>query len=575
MPAYRKYLSLLALLVLMVPLAVRAQTVAAPQFVPQNFDAVVSINDANGMWNAYSQSPVRRQMDALLALPTIAGDPDYQQFLIDLEKAELELGFGLNPQDLLGKVLKGADLYMIPGADGAEPQVLVAARFNDAANAGKLNDYLVSKIKEQFGEEVPEGAIQSTKVGGNHVTSIPMFKLNMTPVGDVLLLSTSLPTIESALGGGSKIADAPGFMKTYTHVQMDGAQVMIFGKGKELMALITSFAPPEAKEALANMQMEMGDFSGTLLFQPDRTEVNTFAFVEDDMLQKLASIAKPSKLKALDFAGSDVLAGWAGNIFEGETVKAMINDRLMKAQESNPGIPTLDAIDAQVLEQMGFSLTGDLFPALGPEVGGFLNSFALSGFMPDVDLALIGQIRNGEKLTKVMTALEDKLITQLSQQQMGMDPNAPAVKVVEEVYKGVTIRALNATPPEAPSKMGFYHANVDGFAIVSISPDAIRNAIDTKKGEKSGLAGSAKWGRAGDYLPSEFNQLTIVNMQGLGSSLQAIAPMAMGMMQVGQEEMQVGFAALDLMKSFGTAYAATTLVDGGQKGKMVFLMPTQ
>ncbi|MCB2154670.1 hypothetical protein KQI84_07260 [bacterium] len=570
--AYRKCLTVLALLVLMVPFAVRAQSVAAPQYVPANFDAMISINDANGMWKSISAMPMREKVESILALPTIADDADFKQFKLDLQKAELELGFGLNPDDLLGKVLKGLDLYLIPGAEGAEPQVLLAARFNDAANAGKLNDYLVNKITAQMGGEAPEGAIQSKKIGTNHVTSIPMYKLNMAPVGDVLLMSTSVPTIEGALSGGGSLDKVAGFAKAYKEVQMSNSQVLIFGKGEKLMNLVTAYAPPEAQQALAELNMKAGDFSATMLFAPDRIEANSFAVVEDAAVQKLAATAKPGELKTLDFAGSDVLLGWSGNIFESDTVKAIINEQLAKAQKSNPNVPTLEMIDAQSQGMLGFTVSGDLLPAIGPNVGAFLNSFSVANMMaPDIDLALVGQINNDEKLNKVLTGLENVIVAQLSQQQM--DPNAPAPKVVEEAYNGATIRALNATPPGSPVQMGLYSAKVDGYVVVSITEAGIRSAIDTKKGQKDGLNKSAKFNRASEYLPSAANQMSIVNLEGTGNTLQGIAPMLMGMMSMGQEEMQMSFAVIDLVKSLGTMYSSSSMVDGGQKGKMVFMVP--
>jgi hypothetical protein len=249
--------------------------------------------------------------------------------------------------------------------------------------------------------------------------------------------------------------------------------------------------------------------------------------------------------------GAESILSYTSALFEGDAILAAIDDQF-------GGPEMADSMFAEVESNLGFSVREDFFPAFGPNATASLNNIAMGAMIPDVDLYVALQIRDAEKAQKIKDSLEAFVANALTQQAQSQNPGAPPTTVELEDYNGATIRSLTTANPMMSRPMGLVHATAGDHLIISLSSLGVKSAIDALNGDTANVTSAAAYRKAQSVLPAKASQLTVLNANKLGTTLATLAPMAFGMMGLGQEEATTAMTAFDVLKSLGTGYATTT-----------------
>lgn len=566
-----RYVAAAVLLVLVSAGLLPAQQVAVPEHVPSGARVIVSINDANAMWSALGQTAIRRHMQRLLASPAVTSDPGYQDFKLAMDKAALELGYGLQPDELLGKVLRGVDIYLTRESSAAAPSVVLIAAFNEEKNAKALADYLRKQIAEQSAQAeaagMPALTMSESEVAGLTVTSVPSQELHFGAKGPLFLAGTSTAVLQDALEspGAERLAQiAPLAIAMRRMGEETRGQVFFYVEGDQ----VGNLARMLPDMPLPADQLGADTTAGVVSFAPGRIDARTFSVGSTGF-----GVAQSTQADVLRYATANPLIAYSTNLLEGEQLREQLQSGGFSA--AMPGVgPAMQQI-ASLEEQLGISLEEDVLPAFGPEVSLLVNSFNLQNIMSvQVDMLVVVGVKDEAKARNVMQALESLTHQRAVEQLRALGMNAQSATPVEETHQGVVIRSVPYRNPMLNAPMGLSYAFTEsGHVLIGLEAAAIRQGLDRASG--GGLLDSAQWSAAQQNLPSTFNQLVLVDFQGVGNLLAGFLPLLGGLMQPGEADLTVLTTAVDMIKSMGTMYSAASLGAEGSVNQTTLLLGAQ
>ncbi len=572
--------ALAACTLVLTPFAAQAQKVAVPERMPTDIKAILSVNDTNGMWEAVEKTPVFSQIQLFLDQPSVRANHDLQQLRLSMDKAILELGFSLYPNDFLGKTVKGADLYLVRTSPQAPPNLLAVVKFDSAANAEALAAYIEKEARKQSEDLVVEGAqpikIDKEEVAGVGITTLPSESLSFGVMGDVFLASSSIPVLKDSITstGGERIHDVTTLQKYYSKVSDHAGQILLFIDGQEVNALTEMV--PEAGAVAANLNA--GSFVGVANFTPNQLDLASFVQIPapSPAMKKLLAIAPVDQSNLMNYVDSSAMFGTTVNGLDGPLFYQAAQEAAVANPGAAMGLQQLDAFGQSVEQQTGLSFKNDVLPAFGPEMVLAVNKLSLGGGMNiQFDTLAVLGIRDETKADNVLRALESNLADMLTQQAKMMDPNATEVKPTEEQYGGVTIRSLGMNNPMIPVQLAFTHAKTaDGQLLLGLNTDSVKSALDRKNTQTGGVNMNEDWLMVKNQFPSEVNKFASVNFNKVGVLLSDTIPMAMGFMGGGasQEDLGLALQGISILKSLGSFYGTTVNEPDGSLSTMTIVM---
>lgn len=523
----------LAGLAFLAPRFADAQKVAVPERVPGNVKAIISINDTNKMWGALGKSPVRAAFDRISALPSVQGSPEYQDFKLQLDKAELDLGFSLAPDKLLGETVKGLDFYVVKAGDGAAPEMLAILRLKDNASAQAIANYIEKETTRQSDELKSAGA-QPIKVAKSaieglnfNVTSIPEENLHYGVQNDLLLVGTSVDLLKDSLtsAGGERLKALPDLASGFAAAGSPDGEMLVY-LDKTIVGDLQALAPGSSDAALNSFRT--GSTTAVFGFTPTAITTDVFKTVSDvatESEKKLLSIPPGPQSENLSLMAAEPLMAFAMNLFDGPLMKKVMDEEIARnaqAQSAMGGV--MDGLKSMETKT-GLSLDNDILPAFGPEVAFSVNALSMDPATGGFDLDIVGAIgvKDADKAQKILTALEANATSSMTEKAKAFDPNAPSVQVVVEDYNGTEIRSIPASNPMIPIPLALTYARTtDGTLIGGISVSSVKKALDRRAGSATGVPVTAWLGDAGAT-----NQVTVVSMRQVGNSLQSVLPTVM------------------------------------------------
>lgn len=555
-------IAMLAVMLLALPLGLTAQKAAVPDRVPPKVGSFFSVSNAGEAWANFEQSPMGSQLLQLMKNPEIADDPDIQQLLLELEKAELELGFAVTPKALLGQHLDGLDLFLANDEMLQTTEILLVADFKDATKPAKVYQYIRGQLESQSAErqEIGLEPIQSfeDEMFGVKVTSAANLNLHFAAKDDVLLLSSSADLVDDSLSPEKKgdLAAMPGISSTFAPVGGAPGQISFFF-GAEQFETIASMTP-EGADVIDSIGLTGS--AGKINVQPDRLEVA--AFTKADAVP--ASNAATSQKAVLSFAGPRPLFAYSTNQFTREMI-----DQAELPSQLGPGMGNQVSGAIQMI--------GQLSEVFGPEFAIVLNRLSMSPQNPmalEIDLLLLAGIRDDAQATQQMTQFEQQIAMMAGamsgSSQDGFNVRGDGPQVKEEQYGGTTIRSLDLPAMMGPP-VAFTHARLPGgYVAVSTNVQSIKAAIDRSSSPDQNLTGGPLWGVVTESMPDSFGQLIVVDSGQVADLLALVAPMMMG--QATAKEQQSMMQFMQLLKSAGRLYMATSEQEGGQYVKAIVQM---
>ncbi len=572
----------------------QAALLAAPDHIPSDAVAVISIPDSPAMWSNFQKTPLHASLKKLFALPAIQTDPDFQSFTADLKEMEAQLGYSLSPDAFLTQTLAGMDLAVrLRSGMTQEPDLLVTLRFKDPKNAAKLLQQIETEAKKEAaagdssttGTETTESsqAVIKQTIAGQEVLVIPAQGLWVLQKNDLLLLTSSADYMNKALTTSAATAfdkSAPVREGLAALGNPTDAHVLWF---VDYAAFLNSMAGanPMLGAQMKPLEDMLGNanYLGVLNVAPE--SIQGKAYVPnpgtDPFVTEMAAKYPPTSIQIGSLVpGTSMLAVTANN-FDGtayfnkfvETIGQMAGAQGQQAAFN----AQVEQWVAQFEAMMGFKLREDLLPALGPETAFSLENFAFSLGAPSLDMTLDFQIKDKEKLDLVLQKLETFLTTKLpAMLGPGMSGQpAPTLTMQDVTFENSKGRIL--VLPQMPS-MAIGWITAGDYIVFGTSQTALKNAATAAAGKLPSMKASPSYKRAAAYLPEKANSEF---MLGIGTVAGIITNM-ISMFQpqaVQGDNGAVFLAAMDAFKTIETTYLKSLVKPDGSTLSSAVLLFTQ
>ncbi|MGE0269116.1 MAG: DUF3352 domain-containing protein [Candidatus Omnitrophota bacterium] len=175
---------------------------------------------------------------------------------------------------------------------------------------------------------------------------------------------------------------------------------------------------------------------------------------------KYYSACKNEENQSINFTPSNSLAYSWGNCFDlsyywEETKKEL-------ELSSVPGQPSVTKQIEQYEQMIGLTIDGDILPAFGDEIGGYMKDIHIDRNFPIPELVLFIKVKDQAKVEKLL----------------GLLKNQPAIMFQSESYNGIGLNYINLPVAEYVSP-GYCFLN--DYLLISVNKELLKNSIDSSK----------------------------------------------------------------------------------------------
>lgn len=551
------------------PLAAAAQTVAVPDRVPDGIKIMVSVSDSPAVWSAYSATSLAANIRAIAALPEVQTNPDIQEATLEMDKAELELGFSVHPAKLFGEVLQGFDFYVVRPDAQAEPSVLLLSRFRDAANAAKLADYIKARAAQESQDAVAAGgapvAWQTTSIEGVDVFSAESEGIHYAVMGDVFMIGSMQATLRDSISstGVSRLAANPRLASSFAKVPRKEGQISFFFDGAEA----ASIARQAGSGPIDMSWMPKGSTSGTIDATPQAFGLSYYTALDNpsEAQRQLFSIPPASLAPMLGYVSARPLFSSVNNLLDGPALARLTEEQV--GASGQDAAARIAAVRTQIEATTGLSLDNEILPAFGPDMAVAVNGIDFANmFAPSADALIALRIRDKAKAEAVIGKFEARMLENLTAQARAMNPSAPAVQPTLSQQGSVTMRSIPLGGPGMPIPLSLTHAvTADGVWLVGLGEISVRGAI-MRQTDGESLSTVVAQASGANLIPAKFNNIGLVNFEAVGGTITQVLPLVAGMMGGGQQDMTTPNQIVRTIASLGVGYIATANDGTGTAG---------
>ncbi len=313
------------------------------------------------------------------------------------------------------------------------------------------------------------------------------------------------------------------FVRSRSHVLLDAEQLgygdfaWIIDKIKSQLEKMVSSQPKEM-QAVYQQQMKRSfdNFSGYELFvfssggkKPVSTHKSVWLFNKDKMDASIRPLFEcaPKANASLKFIPADVLAyQWSSCVnapYYWQSVKEELKLAAEEPQfEGTPAKP--EEVVSEIEKSLNLSVDKDIIPAIGDEMGGFLQSLDTSGNYPIPQITLFVKVGDKGAMDRVLASL-------LSQ---------PYMVVQNEDYAKHTIKYMSLP---VGFKLEPAFTFVGDYLVLSINRDMIKQVIDISGNPALGLAQAAAFKAVDQGLSAENNSVFFMRMDAVMSKLRDLS----------------------------------------------------
>ncbi|MCA9393265.1 MAG: DUF3352 domain-containing protein [Candidatus Omnitrophica bacterium] len=149
----------------------------------------------------------------------------------------------------------------------------------------------------------------------------------------------------------------------------------------------------------------------------------------------------------------------------------------MKAEferTAQPGQPSPAEQIAQYEKLIGLTIEGDILPAFGKEIGGYLNTVHLDRKFPIPELLLFLKINDRQKAEKLI----------------GLVHNQPIAVFQSEEYKGVSLNYISLPIADYVSPG---YAFINDYLTIALNKEMLKSSVDVSSGAAGGITGNASF----------------------------------------------------------------------------------
>ncbi len=499
-------------MVLLVAAGVASAKVVAPKIVPGKASSVVSIPDTKALCEAWKASPLAPTFQKVLEA---AGSRDQLSVLKALlPEIEKELGFPVSA-DSMTAMITGVDLFMIQSPDDDKPAGGIVAKIGERDKFQRFVSYwekaaikAAKEAEQQDSSTTPteeRAFITTDTIAGviaKHFTAANGMDVYYGEVDTYLLMATSKALFagmverangKDTTGGIDSVTDFDKVEKALT-----AYSGVIYMYQNPRAALVAGTKKNDELSKLIKIMEELTPvaISGSVI-QLTPKMVRTYKYApfaegtENNLLRKLLERASSGgKMEALEFAPEQCMLAGATNAFDA----FFVYDILREAVEAVGGKSKDASLDKQLKELepvIGFSVKEDLLPAMGKNMGFLVNSLNF-GDMFAVDAAIVIEVRDKDKMLKVLNAIErqvnDKIKTAMTPPGEQGKSAAPEIGFKAIKDGDLTIRFLEI-PPVPTLTPGY--AMVGDYLILGTTKESLQRLAAVKAGKEKGLMASS------------------------------------------------------------------------------------
>jgi hypothetical protein len=509
-------------------MAAPVPTLSEPRLIPSNAWMVLSVPDLPAAWKAFVATPIYQDAVALLDSPAVASWPVYRQFLDEKRRMETEVAFPINATSLAA-MIAGFDFICLPPSDRNSPPLTVCTfHAADSPRFARLVEYIEGQMSAPRGPragvatrpDIAKEQYKNVEIISNTANST----FAMAQLGPEFWAMANHPNAIRALIDQSQRSDGltvhPRFRTAIAGLGEPQPHGFLYlNSGQSGPSFPGGGLPGLPFSSLVrNLRSEVVMAAGFRI-ETDAIRFESFLPFADAARDRLAAIYQqysPATLHSLDYVSSSPLVFMARNTLDGptlyESVRAMVLASIRAVVERDESAERrLQFREENLREVLGFGLKEDLAPAIGPEAFVSLERVSFDPLLPlpTLDLAAGIQVRDQQRMAKVVTGFEDFFERQLS----GLRRTTDTSTVFQSAdYHGKTIKWFAV--PRAPQYSVGY-VRTDSFILMALGGDSLRRALDRADGRRKSFAAGPLYARLQPFLDKQANELLVLNVSDL------------------------------------------------------------
>lgn len=498
-----------------------------PELIPENSFLVLSSNNLSQKWEAIKENPIYLKYKEIISDPTISDDINFQKFLLEKKKIETELGSPLDLETVMTKLLNAVEFSL--ALTDSKPAALLVCDVKDKELMGKIITLIENKSISN------ENEIKEEEYSGIKFKTISKLQKNLcyAEIGEKYIFTNGDSLIKNTIDRTKGVLKTSIKDHKYYPAKIEGLNIqddfLVFFDYVGLMNSAKGMIPN-----IGMQKMMFGSLGNEFVMlcggkiNKDSISIDSYApFIPESKTFNYNSFKefKPAVPKILEYCPKNPLMLSQANTFSGELVyDSLLQGLAAFMKTANPQSQTNpeEQLKEQIAEfekELGFNIKNDVLMNIGPEGGFVLNSFSMAFIgMPSIDLAIISQVKDTNKITSVMTKLEKYILKQINQ-SMGSQGQQGELTFKSEVLGKSTIKYL-----EIPMFQMYSPAYViDGKnLIIALSKDNLKNYLNCKNGAAENYFKNPDYIKTKSLFGEEINSYFTLDIKTIVSTFKGI-----------------------------------------------------
>jgi hypothetical protein len=200
--------------------------------------------------------------------------------------------------------------------------------------------------------------------------------------------------------------------------------------------------------------------------------------------------------KSLPFIPKDVLGYQWSNCFHLDYYWQQIQKEMAKSPESTAQIATVEA-------QTGFSISKDILPAFGDEIGGYIQDIQVGGLFPIPKLLLFIKIQDRSKAERLLARLKEQ----------------PFMMLQQENYNGTALEYLSL-PLGQDIQPGYCF--IGDYLLVATSSSLLKSSVDVSKNSSMSLLANAAFQEVDYGLTDKNRSIQFIMVEAMIEKLKGV-----------------------------------------------------
>lgn len=354
------------------------------------------------------------------------------------------------------------------------------------------------------------------------------------------------------------IADFPDYRAIERGLEGKAGELFIMANMKQVMEFARAQPQFEMMQGMLQSELHEGSQGWNVEFKPKNVAVHGYA-----LGVKIENAEVPSKpLPPLSFAPATSLLVHATDLARPQRIYDLANKLSSVGMPGGNAGGSMEERLKAFETHLGFTIKDDLVPALGNQLGLFLNAVKMDG-MPVVDAALVVQIADKAKMDKVLAGTE-KFVNTVWKARTTQGKNADeqdSGEMKTERYNETKIKYV-----EVPGQPGYSpgFAIVGDYVILATTRESIRSMLDIKAGKAASLLSSDSFKSLGSQISGAANSLVFLNFGEIWQTTSLLLSSIPGGQSAGK--------IIDSLKVFKVLGASTVIKDNAAVSETVMVL---